>query len=74
MPKKRVDYPDQVVVRLTDADRKRLEALAAVSGLTPSSLVRALVRTARITPPTVVFQHDGGAAEVSETHGAAIPA
>jgi hypothetical protein len=68
-------FSDQVVVRLAADDRRRLDELARVSQMTPSAVMRAMLRTARVAAPVVVFSsHDGDAAEVSETHGAAIPA
>ncbi len=67
-------FDDQVVVRLASDDRRRLYELARVAQMTPSGVVRAMLRTARVTAPVVVFSHDGGAVEVSEAHGAAIPA
>jgi methylphosphotriester-DNA--protein-cysteine methyltransferase len=60
MPKKRIDYPEQVVVRLTLDDRRRLEDLARISGMSPSHVVRAMLRSARVTPPAVTFQHEIG--------------
>lgn len=66
-------FPEQVVIRLTSDDRRRLEDLAHVAGLTPSIVMRSLLRTARVTAPTVIFEHDNGAA-VSETPGAAVAA
>jgi hypothetical protein len=66
-------FPEQVVVRLTVDDRRRLNDLAHVAGLTPSIVMRSLLRSARVTAPAVIFQNDNGAA-VSETPGAAVAA
>jgi hypothetical protein len=51
---------DQVVVRLAADDRRRLDELAKVSQMTPSGVVRAMLRTAKVTPPTVVFSTSTG--------------